>query len=121
MKQIYERDLAPIITDITKEEFIQKVKGQHYFIDGIDALRLINFYVYEFGVISTYMETEMELCYMFQKICGQKTLKRDYYSKRVCNKCKISKSPLEYKDKVKHKTCAACLAVSTRKYRTGKI
>lgn len=120
MREIKEKDLGPMITDITKEDFIEKVKRQHYYIDAIDAFRLIDFYTYEFGVLITYMEPEQELAYMFQKIMGKKVLKRDFYPKRVCAVCKIEKSCSQYKDRIKHKTCAECLAVSTKKYRRKK-
>lgn len=120
MKQIFEITYQAIESDMTKEEFIAKVEKQHGYIDAIDSFRLVHFFTYEFGVIQTYMPVELELCYMYQKLKGNKVLKRDYYGSRKCQTCEIVKPATEYIDRVKHKRCAECVKAS-RKWKRNKI
>lgn len=109
-----EKDYAPIESDMTKEEFIEKIKKQCYYIAPIDAFRLINFYTYEFGVTnSRNMDIETELSFMFIRLCGKKISKKHYYTKRICSKCDNKLSP----SKPLNKVCEECLL--KRKHRTN--
>jgi len=72
----------PIETDISKEDFLEKIYNQHGWIDGVDAFRLIHFYIYEFGSITTNMSIEFELCFMYQKLLGNKVSRNKFYSKQ---------------------------------------
>lgn len=94
------------------EEFIERIKKQRGYINGLDAWKLTDHYINYFGLWHNSLSIEDELIVMWTRLKSEKNLKEIIISTKTCARCLKSKMSYDFTKSDYNKDRLACYCKS---------